>query len=127
MRGVIAYPWPFLDHWNPIALYPLIVLPSPHTRLALMVPPPLFVYRAWVCVAWCVWFVARVVSCASLISHAVPQTAARETPFEETFSRLGPGLEFTVSLPKSGFFFGEKVSCRVVLCAVVRGCVCGAR
>ncbi len=44
MRGVIAYPWPFLDHWNPIALYPLIVLPSPHTRLALMVPPPFFVY-----------------------------------------------------------------------------------
>lgn len=72
MRGVIAYPWPFLDHWNPIALYPLIVLPSPHTRLALM-------------------------------------TAAREAPFEETFSRLGPGLEFTISLPKSGFFFGEKV------------------
>jgi hypothetical protein len=39
----------------------------------------------------------------------VPQTAAREAPFEETFSRLGPGLEFTISLPKSGFFFGEKV------------------
>jgi hypothetical protein len=59
-----------------------------------------------------------------LTSHAIPQTAAREAPFEETFSRLGPGLEFTISLPKSGFFFGEKVSC--VSCCVVL-CVCGAR
>jgi hypothetical protein len=71
MRGVIAYPWPFLDHWNPIALYPLIVLPSPHTRLALMVKTPLSFFvcvacmsaRARACVhacfcvrvLWCVW------------------------------------------------------------------------
>ncbi len=71
MRGVIAYPWPFLDHWNPIALYPLIVLPSPHTRLALMVPPPLSVYRVGVrCVVRV--RVSLVVSCRVRYSSVLP-------------------------------------------------------
>ncbi len=101
VRGILTYPWPYVDFWTSLSPFPLTVVSHPLQRRQLMVhlsQPRLHTTT----------FTFSLSTLLVLTCFLLVQTSAQQTTFSATCSRLR-GIRLSISLPKTGYYLGEKV------------------